>query len=222
MIELARRRMMMGGSALPAWLTNACNQYSLPVDNMLKVWNWFPELQYVFEPNSEGKYLYLCSPNENARIDTGIRPTSSESIYCEGQIFKFGSSDSPWYYVSNRGSYSLALGNEGWNVVNSNPPYPNSFSIENGVVRYRNANGTIFFTKTYTNTFTSGNTVYLFSWHNLKESLTTMIHIFWFKTRGIFLVPFLNPIDNKYCMLDVNSMKLYMNIGTVDFEIRYI
>lgn len=222
MIELARRRMMMGGTPIPTWLTDACEQYSLNVANMVAIWQSFPEVQYVFEPNAEGKYLYLYSPSENARIDTLIKPTSSDVIYCEGQMFKFGNTGSPAYAVSNRGKYALTIGNSGWQTVNASTPYPNNVTIENGTVTYRNANNITFFTKTNITISTAASTLYLFSWHNSKEAQSTAIKKFWFKTRGIFLIPYLNPSDRKYYMIDVNSMNICNNIGTADFEIRYI
>lgn len=225
MIELARRRMMMGGSApLPTWLTKACEDYGLPVNNMVTIWQNFPEIQYIFEPNLEGKYLYLYSPQENAFIDLGIKISfPSDTIICKGQIFKFGCYGNNYFVVGNRNTqWCINVFDSGWYGVYSISPYPSTVTISNGNIVFVNANGQSYFAQHFSQSGTSVMNLYLFSWNGLKEKVSTMIQSFWHKTRNIFLVPYVNPSDNKYCMIDVINMRIYPNNGTVDFEIRYI
>lgn len=228
MIELARNRMMMGGSApLPTWLTKACEEYGLPVNNMVTIWRNFPEIQYVFEPNIEGKYMYLYSPRENAFIDLGIKISfPSDTIICKGQVFKFGYyrvDDRTYFCVSNRNTkWCVNLFLSGWYGVYSISPYPNTVTISNGNIVFVNANRQSYFSQHFPESGTTGQNIYLFTWNGFKESVSSMIQLFWHKTRNIFLVPYINPSDNKYCMIDVINMRIYPNNGTVDFEIRYI
>lgn len=109
MIELARRRMMMGDRYQP-WMKDLSVSYNIPIENIAAAYREWPGIKDLFVPDKNGHRLY-GSPLRAGGMMTGINtriPTNRTRVYFDS-VFYDNNVSATQYITFDTGSDMFGL-----------------------------------------------------------------------------------------------------------------